>query len=844
LLKLSFEIYVISNPVNNEEKPGRKLSSVFTSYKQGESFPLIIIKQEVINMGYRRTIPFFLVPAMLFLLPGLMQAQDVSLSANLSAEEIRPTDQLEVIITLNDPADVYFLSAEVIYDPQVLRFISAEHTGLMEGGLSVAEPLSQNRIGAAVVRTSPLTEPASGDLVRLVFEVRRYSDSGESLIRFENMELVSSEDEPIPFEPVADAVFEVEEAITDVRLAIPANNDVTEGDSFVVLADVFASGVTSSSGNDERLQLWVGLSEENTNPSGWDESLWRLMEFAGTEEAYYRYEEEVAFQTPLGTYYIAVRAELDENGELFYGGLGDFWDPLTNPSATLTISEQPPFRYTIAAWDFDDETLTVSQSLPQNDEAVIEVIGANPPGFAAGATGRAASATGWGDFDPEIEKYWLVSISTEGIESIQLSSKQSGTNTGPRDFQLQVSLDGVDWEDVVGGSITVTTNFTNGSLEQLALPSFVENHSEVFIRWLQVSDIRVDGDEGVTTGSNRIDDIIITGINPNAERVEVWPGDTNDDGVVDETDVLILSAYWNSRGPLAVYQTRSWEARPVESWIPIQATFADANGDGIVNQSDLLPIGLNFGQSRIVGRQVWPDDAIASVPLSRLSAGEEAVLYIFADEEIPLTGLSMRINISGVDEHDWNIRSVRGMEWSENWKEEGRLLEFNTRIDEGISSAIAHRGVARAGSKTKELAEVTIVAVSDWEADATAELVRVSVVNGREIMTLANAVITTDSEGDITGPPVELPQLTELMQNYPNPFNPTTTIRYTLSQPSDVRVDVYNALGARVATLIQEAQAAGEYAVPFDATNLSSGVYFYRLQTQNYSRTRSMVLIK
>jgi hypothetical protein len=796
-------------------------------------------------MGYRRTIPFFLVPALLFLLPGITHAQDVSLSANLSAEEIRPTEQLEVIISLNDPTDVYFFSAEVVYDPQVLRFISAEQTGLMDGGLSVAEPLSQNRIGAAVVRTSPLDEPSSGDLMRLLFEVRRYADGGESLIRFENVELVSSEDTPIPFEPMDDASIEVEEVITDLRLAIPANNDVTEGDTFVVLADVFASGVTTTTGNNERLQLWVGLSEENTDPSGWDESLWRLMEFAGTEEAYYRYEEEVAFQTPLGTYYIAVRAELDENGEVFHGGLGDFWDPLTNPSATLTISEQPPFRYTIAAWDFDDETLTVSQSLPQNDDAVIEVIGANEPGFAAGASGRAASASGWQDYDPDNPKYWQVVISTEGLESILLSSKQSGTNTGPRDFQLQISIDGEAWEDVAGGSVTVTTNFTNGVLDQLALPEVTENQPEIFIRWLQVSDFRVDGDEGVSsTGSNRIDDIIITGINPNAERVEVWPGDTNDDGVVDETDVLVLSAFWNSRGPQAIYQTRAWEARPVESWLPIQATFADANGDGIVNQNDLLPIGLNFGQSRISGKQVWPNDAIASVPLSRLSAGEEAVLYILAEEEIPLTGLSLRINISGVDERDWNIRSVRGLEWSDGWKEEGRLLEFNTRIDEGISSAIAHRGVARAGSKTRELAEVTIVAVSDWETDATAELVRVSVVNGREIMTLGHAVISTDSDGNITGPPVELPERTQLLQNYPNPFNPTTTIRYTLAQPSDVRVDIYNALGARVATLIQESQAAGEYAVPFDATNLSSGVYFYRLQTQNYTRTRSMVLIK
>ncbi len=83
-----------------------------------------------------------------------------------------------------------------------------------------------------------------------------------------------------------------------------------------------------------------------------------------------------------------------------------------------------------------------------------------------------------------------------------------------------------------------------------------------------------------------------------------------------------------------------------------------------------------------------------------------------------------------------------------------------------------------------------------------------------------------------------------LEPNYPNPFNPTTTIEYSLAQSSDVKLKVYNMLGREVATLVNERKSAGAYKVRFDASNLSSGVYFYRLQAGNKTRVHKMTLIK
>ncbi len=84
----------------------------------------------------------------------------------------------------------------------------------------------------------------------------------------------------------------------------------------------------------------------------------------------------------------------------------------------------------------------------------------------------------------------------------------------------------------------------------------------------------------------------------------------------------------------------------------------------------------------------------------------------------------------------------------------------------------------------------------------------------------------------------------KLYQNYPNPFNPKTVISYEIQNPNSVQLIVYDNLGNEVATLVNELKQPGNYEILFDATSLSSGVYFYRLLTENYSETKSMMLLK
>ncbi len=89
-----------------------------------------------------------------------------------------------------------------------------------------------------------------------------------------------------------------------------------------------------------------------------------------------------------------------------------------------------------------------------------------------------------------------------------------------------------------------------------------------------------------------------------------------------------------------------------------------------------------------------------------------------------------------------------------------------------------------------------------------------------------------------------IPSGFQLSQNYPNPFNPTTTIQYSLPSRTFVTLDVFNAIGQKVKTLVSGEQSSGVHEIQFNGNNLPSGVYFYHLSAGTFSKTEKMVLIK
>lgn len=87
-------------------------------------------------------------------------------------------------------------------------------------------------------------------------------------------------------------------------------------------------------------------------------------------------------------------------------------------------------------------------------------------------------------------------------------------------------------------------------------------------------------------------------------------------------------------------------------------------------------------------------------------------------------------------------------------------------------------------------------------------------------------------------------ETTRLLSNYPNPFNPSTSIHFQLSSADQVRLSVHDLLGREVAILVNETRSPGTHSVQYDASDLASGIYFYRLTTSDGVLTRKMTLIK
>ncbi len=90
----------------------------------------------------------------------------------------------------------------------------------------------------------------------------------------------------------------------------------------------------------------------------------------------------------------------------------------------------------------------------------------------------------------------------------------------------------------------------------------------------------------------------------------------------------------------------------------------------------------------------------------------------------------------------------------------------------------------------------------------------------------------------------EIPKQFSLSQNYPNPFNPMTKLKFQMSKGAFAKLTVFDVLGREVATLVNEQLQPGTYEVDFDGSNLPSGVYYYKLETETFTETKKMVLIK
>ena len=113
-------------------------------------------------------------------------------------------------------------------------------------------------------------------------------------------------------------------------------------------------------------------------------------------------------------------------------------------------------------------------------------------------------------------------------------------------------------------------------------------------------------------------------------------------------------------------------------------------------------------------------------------------------------------------------------------------------------------------------------------------------------VTGSSSIFKTTTGGLIGITPIsgEVPDSYHLLQNYPNPFNPSTIIEFSLPKNANVKIILFDILGRQIQTLADEFKKAGSYKLEFDGNSLTSGTYFYRLQANEFTETKKMVLIK
>ncbi len=328
--------------------------------------------------------------------------------------------------------------------------------------------------------------------------------------------------------------------------------------------------------------------------------------------------------------------------------------------------------------------------------------------------------------------------------------------------------------------------------------------------------------------------------------VEVWPGDTNDNGMVNQADVLPIALYWGVTGPNRTGASNAWNSQNSQPWTPGDATYANANGDGTIDQGDVLPIGLNWGKRRSVAKITISDEnqkspyTLEPVIDSSYANGEEFWIDLKLDQETQpdhnLLGISFLLS--------WDLDELIFEKIEPGALMGSDVVLFSHREDKTLAVGISRKS-GQGG--IDENGVVLRVKMHSPLASNPPSSIQISVTDVLGIDVSGNEVAINSKSSTL--PVNYLPEHFALHPNFPNPFNPETTIRYDLPFPSHINLSVYNMSGQRVALLVDKELEAGTHSTVWDGKDdngkrLANGVYLYRMESDGFVKTRKMVLMK
>jgi fibronectin type 3 domain-containing protein len=368
-----------------------------------------------------------------------------------------------------------------------------------------------------------------------------------------------------------------------------------------------------------------------------------------------------------------------------------------------------------------------------------------------------------------------------------------------------------------------------------------------------------------------------------AAALTVWPGDTDNDGVVNQKDVLPLGFQWGQTGPARDSTGCEFKGRAAAAWPTQPATYADANGDGTIDQNDVLCIGLNWGDSTATvkaaplyasvskkDRMGAPADgqqrpsSVQPPGKRRQGAGRQDVRRDGGEEAsnsgiAPTSADAGRLVLSAPSEPDsvlWvevradDLPKVSGTAFEvaypaskvtvqkvelSDWFGDGGLAQSHVSEERGtVGVGLVTPDSVRSGSGTIARLKVKL-------SEGITESVQLSLQNVRSGQTAGRIqALNTGTGVRLT----RVPETFKLHGNYPNPVQQRTTIRYDLPSSRHVRLRVYDVLGRHVATLVDDTQKAGQKTVTWETDRMASGMYLYRLTAGDESDTGKMTIVR
>jgi len=343
-----------------------------------------------------------------------------------------------------------------------------------------------------------------------------------------------------------------------------------------------------------------------------------------------------------------------------------------------------------------------------------------------------------------------------------------------------------------------------------------------------------------------IDSLTICVIRDTSRHI-VWPGDTNNDGIVNQIDLLPMGVFWKYAGPKRPNASLSWNGQLCPVWSPDErATYADATGDGVINAGEITAIGLNWGKQHQV---------------AKLMAYELDSIHL----EGSLESLIQQDEVSGV----WilrikvvNVEDLFGISWEICYPAQNAdilSVELGTYFNKDVLSYFHddHKrgllGIAECLRGNQQTSNGSgLLSVIHFQVDS--DIVecftdQVYVQNIYAINSDGERLIFPITTIDSHTLQVERPKEFRLEQNYPNPFNNSTRIRYLIPKVSEVKLDVFDISGRLVKILEMGKKEAGVYEVIWNGTDreereVGGGVYFLRIEAGKFVQVKKCLLIQ